>query len=310
MIASIAVLSLFTTAVLGQSSTASADVTIPTDASASCQNFMKKMNSDKQLDACATSMISASSAYSPGNYTDAPTASGISQVLDGLCSATCDAEAVRTSLTDFYSACSSELTSDSVDEVLITYDVLYSLIPFKNAMCTKNDAGNYCLLQSATSSSSSLGANAAYAGSSKVDTTTVAEYLTNNPANVRRAEAVVTTPNATTFQSANILFLFLNGSAPASTLCTSCTTNIMSAWMEFEAALPYAPGLAQSPLISGQSDLYKGIISQCGNAFLSSAVQAAGGISSGPGSDSSDAPRIRESLVGTLGGLALVSLFL
>lgn len=57
--------------------------------------------------------------------------------------------------------------------------------------------------------------------------------------------------------------------------------------------MPYGPGLKQSPLMGGQSDLYQGILSTCGKSFFESGVQAAGGLSGGVlGGSSSAAARV------------------
>lgn len=225
----------------------------------------------------------------------------MTKVLDALCSKSCDETAIRSSLTDFYAACSDELTSKSVEDVLLSYDVLYSLVPFKTALCSKNDGGNYCLLSSSTSTSSAA-VNAVVGSSSSSSSS---NYLTKDLS--KRAEAEIQTPNATTFRESNVLYLFLNASSPSSALCTSCTSNIMSAYIDFEASMPYAPGLAQSPLMVGQSDLYSGIKQVCGDGFLSSAVKAAGGISS-DGTNGAAATKI-EGLLGAL-SLALLSFLL
>jgi hypothetical protein len=56
----------------------------------------------------------------------------------------------------------------------------------------------------------------------------------------------------------------------------------MTAYMDFEAKVPYAPGLGKSILLAKQPDLYQGIQNTCGQTFLSGAgVQAAGGLSGG-----------------------------
>ncbi|KAF8879005.1 hypothetical protein CPB85DRAFT_1342026 [Mucidula mucida] len=314
MIASLAVLSLLTTAAYAQSSTSTANALIPSAASTACKTFLNKLNSDTTLDKCANSMVSASSAYSPGNFTDTPTVSGITKTLNTLCASSCSDTDVRPLLTEFSSACYAELTSEPMPDVVLTYDTLYAIVPFHNALCTKNDGGNYCLVQSASSTASASAGvnNAAYAGSSAVDVSTLEDYLTTTASISRRADVTVTTPNATTWANSNLVYLFLNGSGTASTLCTTCTSNIMSAYMDFEAKIPYGPGIAQSALMSGQASLYTGITSVCGEGFLNSAVQAAGGISSSS-TDSSDAPRVVSRLEGVataMGGLVLASLFM
>lgn len=55
----------------------------------------------------------------------------------------------------------------------------------------------------------------------------------------------------------------------------------MTSYITFESSCPYGPGLSSSLLLLGQLDLYNNITSKCGSTFLSGAVQAAGGISSG-----------------------------
>jgi len=55
----------------------------------------------------------------------------------------------------------------------------------------------------------------------------------------------------------------------------------MTQYINFESAVPYAPGLNKSSIMSGQSPLYSAISSECGASFMSGAVQAAGGLSGG-----------------------------
>ncbi|KAF9027843.1 hypothetical protein BDZ89DRAFT_1066572 [Hymenopellis radicata] len=63
-------------------------------------------------------MVSASSAYSPGNFTDTPTVSGITKTLDTLCASSCSDTDVRPLLTEFSAACPQELTSEPIAEVV------------------------------------------------------------------------------------------------------------------------------------------------------------------------------------------------
>jgi hypothetical protein len=98
--------------------------------------------------------------------------------------------------------------------------------------------------------------------------------------------------------STNILFLYLTPDLPDNKLCTTCTKNILRAYMDFEASVPYAPGLAQSALFPGQTQLYQAITSKCGKDFLGGPAQAAGGIgSNGPlGKKSGGVPRAASTL--------------
>jgi hypothetical protein len=52
-------------------------------------------------------------------------------------------------------------------------------------------------------------------------------------------------------------------------------------YFNFEKSVPYGPGLSNSPLLGGQSDLYDAVNNTCGKSFFGGAVQAAGGISGG-----------------------------
>lgn len=94
----------------------------------------------------------------------------------------------------------------------------------------------------------------------------------------RRSSSPALTPNMTTFGSSNIAFLLISPDLPSSTLCTPCTRNVLTSYINFESSVPYAPGLPSSQLFPGQSDLYNAVQRTCGASFLSGAVQAAGGL--------------------------------
>jgi len=88
-------------------------------------------------------------------------------------------------------------------------------------------------------------------------------------------------PNVTTYRDTDLVFLFLEPSMSTTQLCTTCTRNILTPYITFESSLPYAPGLNSSLLLGGQSALYNAILEDCPTGFMSGAVQAAGGLSSG-----------------------------
>jgi hypothetical protein len=137
------------------------------------------------------------------------------------------------------------------------------------------------------SSSASASASAGVKGllaSASDDVSDVSNYLyspVSKRALTARDQTTLIVPNTTTFGNTNLLFLFLNSGMSSSELCTSCTSSIMTAFINFESNVPYGPGLANSALLSGQSALYSAIENQCGSSFLSGTVQAAGGISAG-----------------------------
>ncbi|KAL1746598.1 hypothetical protein HDZ31DRAFT_33756 [Schizophyllum fasciatum] len=259
MFKSLAILALLSSSVWAQSSdsasqTASASSSLPSgDVSKTCRKFMKSLDSDDSLANCIAPFISASAAYAPGG---SGSSGGVKDTLDTLCNADgCDASTIQGKLADFYSACSDELTSSNAG-VIDVYDAMYALSPLKTAMCSKGDNGEYCMLA-------------------------INKYASGD--DVQAAQHALSSDSTTNmtgkaFASYNIPFLFLRDSVDSNYLCTTCTRSILSAYIDYESDSPYAPGISSSRLISGQSDLYKGVSSQCGASFLSGAVQAAGGL--------------------------------
>ena len=131
----------------------------------------------------------------------------------------------------------------------------------------------------------------------------------------RRADAQVVTAvatNATTIAGNNLLFLMLSPALASSALCQSCTRSIITEYVSFESTTPYAPGLAASVLLTGQSALYSAVTNTCGSSFLSGSVAAAAGLSGGiiGGDDSSGAGMLVAStgLVGALAGAVALAL--
>jgi hypothetical protein len=127
-----------------------------------------------------------------------------------------------------------------------------------------------------------------------------------------RDDTVAYLPNAATIGQNNVPFLFISPSLPKDELCTDCTAAVLKAYMTWEAATNYAPGLAQSPLLSGQPALYAGVLTTCGQNFLSGAVKAAGSLGQGSTDGTSGAlPTLRASsvlamLTGALASAALL----
>jgi hypothetical protein len=210
----------------------------------------------------------------------------------------------------YYSACSAELTTNLNDAVLRTYDVLYALTPLREAVCALSDNGKYCVTQLNTTSGSSASGDVDLVTSNTQQV--LQKYLytsSGSGASARRDVSNSTTaliPNTTTFQDTNLVFLFLNPKMNSTRLCTTCTRNILTSYITFESSLPYAPGLNNSLLLSGQTALYNAIVSTCQSGFLSGAVQAAGGLSSGllngsPRSISADVSLLVGAILGAAG---------
>ncbi|KIK66237.1 hypothetical protein GYMLUDRAFT_82224 [Collybiopsis luxurians FD-317 M1] len=272
MLHSLAVISLLTTAVLAQSSlilfrlrkgsaTATASSLVPTGISSACSDALNALNSNTQIQSCLSPMLKASASL-------AQDSSVSSSDLDTLCSTTtCDDSTIRSALSSISSSCSDELTSNK--DVITLYDAPYMLSPFKSALCSKSDSGSYCVLSSSANSSSSSSSSSNNAAEQ------AQQYLATSSGTV----------NATTFTSSNVGFLFLSTS---SVQCTTCTRNIMTAWINYMSNFPYAPGVANSALFSTQSSVYNAIVQTCGTNFLSGVVKAAGGLGTGSSSSSSN----------------------
>ncbi|KAI5833029.1 hypothetical protein K523DRAFT_297047 [Schizophyllum commune Tattone D] len=255
MMKSLAILALLSTAVWAQSSdsassTASASSSLPSDGvSKSCRKFLKSLDSDDSLANCIAPLISASAPYAPGG---SGSSGDVKDTLTSICNAnSCDASTVQGKLADFSSACNTELTSSN-EEVIGIYDAMYFVIPFKNAVCSKGDSGDYCALS-------------------------VSKYASGD--DVQAAQKSLSSGSAgNAFSANNLAFFFLTDSTDSNYLCTTCTRNVLTSFIDFESDTPYAPGLTNSELMGGQSKLYSGVGSTCGTSFLSGAVQAAGGL--------------------------------
>ncbi|KAJ7456997.1 hypothetical protein FB451DRAFT_1353791 [Mycena latifolia] len=278
------------------SSTATTNPYIPDGISTSCETYLKTLNADTDLTACTSALTTASSAFGPGGNSTSASKESVSSALTSICStattSTCSQSLITGKLASFYTACGAELTSKPDTQVKTIYDTFYSLLPLLSAVCSKDDNGDWCATQANVSSTTNL---------------------TPALSTVSRRAATVTAymPNATTISANNILFLFLDGSLPKAELCTTCTRNILTSYISFEANTNYAPGLAQSVLMSGQSAIYSGVVGTCGADFLTSAVKAAGGLGqSGSDSGSSGAFALRPAPVaGVLAMLASAFVF-
>lgn len=116
-------------------------------------------------------LINLTRAYSPTNANgsaEAVTSSQITSTLASLCSASsgCSDDLIRSYLSQFYAACSVELTDPTAysAQVREIYDYLYVLNPFRGAVCAKDSSSQrYCVLEianSALASSTKANANA------------------------------------------------------------------------------------------------------------------------------------------------------
>jgi hypothetical protein len=121
------------------------------------------------------------------------------------------------------------------------YDVLYFFTPFRAAVCsTDASTGAYC----------------------------AANLSGNTPASKKRDDPSIPYVNPAQMRSTGIPYLFLTPASSADTLCTGCGKSILQAYVTWEATIPYATGLLQSPILGGQADLWSAVGTKCGEAFL------------------------------------------
>ncbi|KAI0651115.1 hypothetical protein C8Q79DRAFT_931510 [Trametes meyenii] len=276
---SIAAATFFASVALAQSASL-----IPSGISTQCSTFLTQFNQDTSLSSCTSALINATSQFAPSTNASAasttPSTSTISTALNQVCasSTACPDTTIRSKLADFYKACTAELSSSPNQDVVRTYDVLYAFTPLRNAICSKDDSGRYCVTQIAKNSTSSAST-----------LSTISKFVSSQVSSVasavsRRAFAqsvVSVAPNVTTFANNNLLFLMLQPDLSSDSLCTSCTRNVITPYVSFESSTPYAPGLTNSVLLGGQSKLYDAVTKTCGSSFLSGAVAAAAGLSGG-----------------------------
>lgn len=233
----------------------------------------------------------------------------------------CDDASIRYQLTSMYNACGSDLTGSNSADVLEIYDVLYAIRPMRDAVCSKDDSGDYCVLSigaSSSSSSASASASASAGGGSKEASSSSAydlyaqvmanlyTYAGSSLSKRDSSSSSLLIPNTTTFSTTGVPFLFLTPSTPSSTLCTTCTKSILTAYTTFEQGSPYALGLDNSPLLGGQNALYDAVESTCGSGFLGGTVNAAGGLSGSVVSGAGPSVRASGSVSVSVGGAMAV----
>ncbi|KAL1407639.1 hypothetical protein Q8F55_007072 [Vanrija albida] len=301
---------------------------VPSSASQGCQTFLNTLNSDSALQNCVNPLLTATNSFNPASGS-APSGSQVASTLATLCKASgCDAT-LRDALSQFASQCNSDLTSGNKD-VIAVYDALYVFTPLKGAVCAI-DSGtqNYCV------SEIQKGGAKPAAGSGKPATgpanstvhlaevlpsylqvpldlfsTVVSQVSKRTSELIGRAPATnqlasIVTPNATTYQSTNLPFLFLQPSFSQAQLCTPCTREVFVSYISWESKQPYALGLAQSPILGGQNKLWDAITNTCGAAFVN-AITAEAGVNAAANTGSGALQRIGVPAAGTLAAVFAV----
>jgi hypothetical protein len=225
-------------------------------------------------------------------------------------------------------------------EVRQFYDVLYVVNPLRAAVCSKdNSTGAWCVQEiahedaAAANGTSGAVANAAGApgGSAQDKAIALAQanlYVGTPTVSLKKRQdtsgdssatssAPLSTPsplandssihpNSTTYGSTNLAFLFLLPSLPSNLLCTPCTRTLLTSYIRWESAVPYALGLANSPILGGQAGLWQGVTNTCGQGFVGDVEQGAGTVLGGSLSGAMPVINVpwAQGLAGVVAGLA------
>jgi hypothetical protein len=260
----VAILSALVSVVAAQTSSF-----IPTSGvSDTCKAYLAQLDGNTSLKSCTSALAGATSAFSSSSGGGS---AAVSSSLSNLCGNTIDGACSTTTMgkviAEIFAACQKEINSN--DQVKMLFDTVYVMGPFRKALCAKDDSGRSCATQIPKS-------NGLVAGG--VAPSNAQKYIAST-------NGAVSTVNATTFTNQNVPFLFISQDSDASTLCTTCTRNIFTAYADWETQVPYAPGISQSKLLQSQNNIYSAIKSKCPSNFLSSSgVQAAGAAGKGIGS--------------------------
>ncbi|CAO1624437.1 unnamed protein product [Jaminaea pallidilutea] len=280
-------------------------------ASTTCNSFMDKLNSDASIKTCTAPLVSAVDYYTNATSSSASSSAANSALQDSLgrlCGANtgCDSNLIRQYLSEFWTSCMDEIKSQNT-EVLARYDVLYLLNPFREAICSKDDSGEYCLTTVASSSSGA----AATAGSRRDveergdgDDSSAFEQVDkafehpNAGLFARQSDVSGASDTVDNSSLPNIAFLFLQPTSSKDALCSTCAQNILASYIQFETSIPYAIGLSNSKVLSGQSALYKAAKTQCGDKWAVKVNSIAG---------TTDFAKVAGALGGARSSLAVVA---
>ncbi|GAA6057195.1 hypothetical protein JCM3770_004372 [Rhodotorula araucariae] len=128
----------------------------------------------------------------------------------------------------------------------------------------------------ASASASPSGNSTASSSNSTSSPATVSVQGESAPVGVHSFSVPSILPNADTWAASSLPFLFLSPNMSSAVLCSQCTKAILSAYVAWESRMPYALGLANSPLLAGQGDLWTATGEKCGGGFLESVAKQAG----------------------------------
>jgi len=236
---------LLAAAVFGQDNS-TANPLIPESASSGCKAYLNSLNSDKTMQACIAPLLTATAKFQPSTASTA-NSGDVSWAMGQLCNSTysCQQSDIQQTITAFYSACTAELASGSNQSIRTTFDLVYTLVPLRNAICSKDTDGQYCLNKAQSKTSGST------------------------------PDQTALQIQATDWVSTHLPYLFVGPDDAADTLCTTCTNQIMVAYVRFENLVPYPMGISNSLLLGDQKTLWNAIASKCPADFVTNILNTA-----------------------------------
>jgi hypothetical protein len=315
---------------------ASSHPLIPNSLSAKCKTYLAAFNTNTRLQACIAPIVSATSKFTPSS--NDLTQADVSAALAGICApaAACKQSDIQSVITEFYSNCQDDLVSGSgsaaSDSLRTTFDIVYVLNPLRAAICTKDPKDDtYCLTKAKQVAQTSNNAKiAASADGEALDQLSAIQLAANSVPLDRYAEydhgippSIPVAPpasdvgkrqvndqvpmqqiNPETWRKTNLHYMFLAADAPQEELCSDCTTAILKAYADFESAVPYPLGIAQSIILGGQKALWRSVTAKCQPGFMD------GVISNAQAAQQSSAMTTRAASGASILGALIVSAFL
>ncbi|EPQ28898.1 uncharacterized protein PFL1_03699 [Pseudozyma flocculosa PF-1] len=260
-------------------SSASAASAIPTDLSDSCRTFLAGLNTDTKISACTGPLVAATKAYSAAatNTSNTNTAAEIDSTLINLCGAnSCDADLIRSYLDSFWQSCHSDIQQRK-PKIGDYYDNLYMITPLRNAICSTDSTGGYCLKTIAkAASSTSIVSKRSLVADADSGLLPLERRQSSNAQIDDLADSVAEETAAASITNTNTAFLYLSEKTPKSILCSDCSQNILAAYIEFETAIPYGIGLQNSDKLKVQSSIFQAYVNTCGRPAVTSLKKIAG----------------------------------
>ncbi|WFD26378.1 hypothetical protein MNAN1_001357 [Malassezia nana] len=254
---------------------------IPTNISSSCYTLLTQLNEDRVFDECTQPLIRATNAFANSSQSDKP--SNTTSALNGLCAANdgCDRPLVRQFIAQFWDQCADELESGQ-DQIIQLYEYLYIFIPFRDAICSKNKEGEYCL----TALAPNMGSSADDDNLLQMYRRAVPDVSANDVESPAYWERVMSSiPRASTLAAKaptlpalqpQQVFFFLSGSSPKETICSECAGHVLSSYISFELSAPFALGLDSAPVLQSQQAIYDHAQQVCGDSFVDDINHQAG----------------------------------